>query len=78
MAWLVASAASFQRSAPDATEAIGLLLLGLWVCVNAEWCSDDAITQNNHQAASGSEESVGAGHGLELGVGSARTSTSPR
>ena len=40
--------------------------------MNADWCSDNCQrTESNNTAASGSQESVGAGHGLELVVGSA-------
>ena len=38
--------------------------------MNADWCSDNCQrTQSNNTAASGSQESVGTGHGLELVVG---------
>ena len=40
--------------------------------MNAYRCSDDCQrTQSSNKAASGSQEYVGAGHGLELVVGSA-------
>ena len=39
--------------------------------MNVDWCSDDCQrTESNNKAASGSQKSVGAGHGLELVVGS--------
>ena len=69
----MASSAGLPAIGACCAEAIGLLeLLGLRVCVNAYRCSDDyQRTQSSNEAASGSQESVGAGHGLELVVGSA-------
>ena len=40
--------------------------------MNAYWCSDNCQrTESNNKAAGGSRESIGAGHGLDLVVGSA-------
>ena len=73
----MASTASLPAVSHRASGAIGLLeLLGLFVCLNSYWCSDDCqCTQNNNKAASSGEEFVGAGHGFGLAVGSARTSS---
>ena len=73
----MALTASLPAVSHRASGAIGLLeLLGLFVCLNAYWCSDDCqCTQGNNKAASSGEEFVGAGHGFGLAVGSARTSS---
>ena len=68
----MSSAARLPAVRERSVKAIGLLkLLGLFISVNSYGCSDDCqCTQSNNKAASGSEELVGAGHGLELVVGS--------